>query len=388
MQVIEVTNAAQAKSFIEVFPALYKEDPNFIRPLDKDVAEVFDESKNKTFRFGSVKRWLLQDDSGKYIGRIAAFVNKRYKNKGDEQPTGGFGFFDCINNQEAANMLLDKAKNWLQEQGMQAMDGPINFGERDKWWGLLIEGFDPPLYGMNYNAPYYKTLLENYGCEVFFYQNCYAREVRPQLPEKFHPAHAKIEAMGGFVAKRADKNNLEKAAQDFCTVYNKAWAQHEGNKQMALPVAIKMFYSMKPIMDTDLVWFVYYQNEPVAMYVCLPDLNQVFKYLDGQFNWWAKLKFVFYKWRGVIKNFTGIVFGIVPEWQGSGVDYYMIVEAGKILQNPKTGKYLYTELQWQGDFNPKMNNISKNLGFTLSRRLATYRYLFDRTKEFKRHPIL
>ena len=57
MQVIEVTNAAQAKSFIEVFPALYKEDPNFIRPLDKDVAEVFDETKNKTFRFGSVKRW-------------------------------------------------------------------------------------------------------------------------------------------------------------------------------------------------------------------------------------------------------------------------------------------------------------------------------------------
>jgi hypothetical protein len=64
----------------------------------------------------------------------------------------------------------------------------------------------------------------------------------------------------------------------------------------------------------------------------------------------------------------------------------MIVEAAKVIQPSK--KYYLTELQWQGDFNPKMNNISKNLEFNLSRRLATYRYLFDRSKPFKRHPIL
>ncbi len=388
MRIIEVTNNALAKSFLLVHVDLYKHDPNFIRPLDKDIIEVFDETKNKTFRFGVAKRWLLQNEQGENIGRIAAFVNKRYKNKGDSQPTGGFGFFDCIDNQTAANLLLDTAKNWLQAQGMEAMDGPINFGERDKWWGLLIEGFDPPLYGMNYNAPYYKELLENYGCQVFFYQNCYARKVKPKLPEKFHIAHAKISDLGDFKACRPDKKNLGKYAQDFCTVYNKAWASHEGNKQMALPVAIKMFESMKPIMDPDLIWFVYHKEEPVAMYICLPDLNQAFKYLNGKFDWLAKLKFVYYRWRGVIKNFTGIVFGVVPEWQGEGVDYYMIVEAGKILQHPVKGRYEHTELQWQGDVNPKMNNISKNLGFSQSRRLATYRYLFDRSKEFKRHPIL
>jgi hypothetical protein len=43
------------------------------------------------------------------------------------------------------------------------MDGPINFGERDKFWGLLTEGFIEPLFGMNYNFPYYKDLFENYG---------------------------------------------------------------------------------------------------------------------------------------------------------------------------------------------------------------------------------
>ena len=49
------------------------------------------------------------------------------------------------------------------QKGMEAMDGPINFGERDRWWGLITEGFTPPLYCMNYNPPYYIALFENYG---------------------------------------------------------------------------------------------------------------------------------------------------------------------------------------------------------------------------------
>ena len=78
----------------------------------------------------------MKNEEGKLIGRIAAFVNKKYKNKGDDVPVGGIGFFDCINDQEAADMLFDVAKHWLIQKGMEAMDGPINFGERDRWWGI------------------------------------------------------------------------------------------------------------------------------------------------------------------------------------------------------------------------------------------------------------
>jgi hypothetical protein len=90
--------------------------------------------------------------------------------------------------------------------------------------------------------------------------------------------------------------------------------------------------------------------------------------------------------KGLNDKFTGIVFGVIPEYQGKGVDYYMIFEAAKIIQH-KT-RYKELELQWQGDFNPKILNISKHIGGEHSRTLTTYRYLFDRTKEFKRHPIL
>ncbi|HEY4651824.1 MAG TPA: hypothetical protein VIG72_10435, partial [Pontibacter sp.] len=137
MQLIEVNTPELAREFLNVQVNLYKKDPNYIRPLDKDVNDVFDPKKNRLLQQGEAVRWLLQDSTGKYIGRVAAFINKRTANS-YEQPTGGMGFFDCINDQAAANMLLDACKNWLHERGMEAMDGPINFGERDKWWGLLI----------------------------------------------------------------------------------------------------------------------------------------------------------------------------------------------------------------------------------------------------------
>ena len=150
MQLTEVTNAALAKEFIQVNIQLNKANPAYIRPIDKEIDEVFDPKRNKAFRHGEVARWILKDKDDQPIGRVAAFVNKRYKNKGDDVPVGGMGFFDCINNQEAADMLFDVAKHWLLQKGMQAMDGPINFGERDRWWGLVVQGFDPPLYCMIY----------------------------------------------------------------------------------------------------------------------------------------------------------------------------------------------------------------------------------------------
>ena len=96
MQLSEVTSLQQANEFIQVHIELNKNNPAWIRPLDKDVNDIFDEKKNKSFRFGEIIRWVLKDTDGRLIGRIAAFINKKYKNKGDEQPTGCIGFFDCI----------------------------------------------------------------------------------------------------------------------------------------------------------------------------------------------------------------------------------------------------------------------------------------------------
>jgi hypothetical protein len=398
MHLIEVSDKKTAGEFLQVNAELNAGNPAYIRPLDKDINQVFDQQKNKTFRFGEATRWILKNDEGKLIGRIAAFVNKKYKNKGDDFPVGGIGFFDCINDQQAADMLFDVAKHWLMQRGMEAMDGPINFGERDRWWGLVVKGNEiPPMYGMNFNPPYYRELFENYGFRNFFNQVCFSLKVGNRIQEKFYERHAECAKDPHFSSAYMKKNQLEKFAKDFTIVYNKAWAGHGGMKQLEEPVVLKMFKAMKPVMDERINWFVYYNGEPVGIWVNLPDLNQWFKYLNGKFDLWHKLKFLWIKATKKNNKFTGLVFGVVPEFQGKGVDAYMIIEGCKLIQRLKieNGKYILGtpiyddyEMQWIGEFNPKMINVAESLGTYRSRILTTYRYLFDRTKEFRPHPVL
>jgi hypothetical protein len=177
-----------------------------------------------------------------------------------------------------------------------------------------------------------------------------------------------------------------KYAKDFAYVYNKAWASHGEGKTLDERQAIKIFKSMKPVMDEKLNWFVYHKDEPVACWINLPDLNQYFKHLNGKFDLLHKLKFLWLQRFGKCDRFLGIVFGIVPEWQGKGMDAYIIVEGANVIVFQT--KYKEYEMQWIGDFNPKMINVAKSLGAHVTRRLSTYRYLFDRQKEFKRHPML
>lgn len=388
MQIITVTDEATAIEFIQTAVVINKNDPNWIQPLNKDINDVFDKGKNKAFRFGEAIRWVLKDDNGSLIGRIAAFTNKKYKNKGDDVPVGGMGFFECINDQVAADLLLNTAKEWLQAKGMEAMDGPINFGERDRWWGLVTKGYQPPLYCMNYNPAYYVDLLKNYGFKLFFDQICLGMHPKKPLTDKIWERHNAIASNPDFSARYIDKNQLQKFAADFTEVYNKAWAGHGGLKQLNKDQVMIMFKSMKPVMDEKIIWFAYHKNDPIAIFINLPDLNQWFKKLHGKFGLLQKLKFLWLKSFTKNKKFTGLVFGIVPEFQGKGVDAFIIAESAKVIQTNAVAYEEY-EMQWIGDFNPKMLNIAQSLGevFT-SRKLTTFRYLFDREKEFKRHPIL
>jgi hypothetical protein len=385
MQCVEVKDKLSVKEFLQVAVEIYRNDENWIRPLDKDIEQVFDKTKNKAFKNGEAIRWLLQNNEGKTIGRIAAFVNKNYKTKGDDVPVGGIGFFECINDQTAADYLFNTAKQWLQSRGMEAMDGPINFGERDRWWGLVVEGFIPPLYCMNYNPPYYRQLFEQYGFQCFFNQHCFGMAMEQPLHEKFFTRHTEISKDPNYKAVHINKNQLEQFAKDFTTVYNKAWAGHGGLKQMDEKLAIKMFNAMKPVMDEQINWFAYYKNEPVGVFINLPDLNQWFKYLNGNFNWFNKLKFLYIKQTKQCKRFIGIIYGVVPEHQGKGVDRFIVVETKKAAVEKGYTDY---EMQWIGDFNPKMMNIAQSTDTHLTRKLITYRYLFDRGKKFTRHPVL
>ena len=387
MQIVEVNNSSTAREFLRFNRWINRDNPCFVAPLEQEVNDIFDPKKNSSFRFGECCRWLLVDDHGKTCGRIAAFTNQKYKTRGTDVPIGGVGFFDCINDQEAANQLFLTARHWLAEKGMVGMDGPINFGERDKWWGLLVEGFDKePMYGMAFNPPYYASLFENFGFKNYYNQYYYAMYVRDPLPQRFAERHDRFKEKPEYSARQIELNNLEKYASDFVTIYNAAWAQHGEVKEITLEQVMKMFGKMKPIMDPRVIWFAYYKEQPIAMFVNIPDLNQYFKYFKGKMGWSEKLRLLWMKWRGTNKKLIGLVFGVVPKFQSLGIDSYLIYECAIVLR--KNNWYDEYEMGWAGEWNPKMVNIYKSLGASQCRRLITYRYWFDPNRPFERHPVM
>lgn len=382
-----VETADDVGLFLKLPIGLYKNNKYWIRPLDKDIYSVFDPVKNSIAKKENFKRWLLLDAGQKPIGRIAAFINKKTILKNNDYPVGGVGFFECINDQKAANLLFDTAKEWLTKQEVEAMEGPINFGDRDKWWGLLTEGFEEePNYLANYNPSYYKELFENYGFKVYFNQFTFKRNTEVDLPEDYLVSAHKVLADPDYSFKHIEKKNLDKYTDDFRIIYNKAWAKHLGVADMKPRQAQSIIKSLKKVLDEKVAWFGYFKGEPIAFFISVPEVNQVFKHLNGKLNLWGKLNFLKHKFLKTNKKLLGIIFGVTPDFDGKGVTHAITYVAQKTIKN-KTN-YRFLEMHGIGDFNPAMIKLVNKLGGTKKSKVhTTYRYLFDRNRTFERMPI-
>lgn len=390
MRFVEVTDAKSKKEFLEFPVRLYKNSPNWIRPIDTDVEEVFDQKKNKFFRHGECTRWIAVNDAGETIGRVAAFIdrkNEKQKNSlKQEMHVGGMGFFESIEDENVAFGIFDHCKKWLEEKGMTAMDGPINFGERDNWWGLLIEGHDiEPNYKMPYTMPYYQSYFEKYGFQEYFNQLTFGRKIMAPLNEKIKLKSDRITKDPKFTFKVLDKKQLEKFTEDFRTIYNLAWVNHAGVKGMNSLQAKSIMKQMKPILDPDVVYFAYYDGEPAAFFFNLPEVNQIIKHLNGKLDWVGKLKFLYHKMIGTNKKLVGRGFGVVPEHQGKGLEAAIVEFSRTYAQDKIKGRYIDYEMNWIGDFNPKMVRIAAQIGDVVKTH-RTYRMLFDKEITFERCP--
>ena len=277
----EVTSKALEQEFIDLHKRLYKGNRNWVCPLDEDIKAVFDPAKNKMFADGEAIRWVAYNNEGEVVGRIAAFYDNEHAYS-YEQPTGGCGFFEAIDDQELANMLFDAARMWLVSRGMEAMDGPINFGSRDEWWGLLVEGYEfQPLYANPYNPPYYKELFENYGFQNYFNQNTYLWKVDDDdINQSIHERAKRLHNTPGYSFAHIEMDNLEQVAEDFRIIYNKAWSLFTGVKPMPKEQAQEILNKLRPIIDPNIVFFSYFNNEPIGFFIMVPDLNCVIGKLD------------------------------------------------------------------------------------------------------------
>lgn len=387
----EVLSSKDELLFLNVVDKLYQNDANYVRPLDVDLKNVFDRHKNERYIGGDAKRWIALDGD-KTVGRIAAFYNTDEAKK-EKQLTGGVGFFEAIDNQEVANMLFDTAKNWLTEQGMQAMDGSINFGDRLNWWGVLVDGFSQPVYGMSYNLPYYGQLFENYGFQNYFNQHTYRRELNPEIAMEgaLYEKAMRVLSNPEYCVKHFDPKNKEKMAHDFMTVYNSGWAKFEGVKQLNIEHTRALLKTMSPIIDPEILFFAYHNDVPIGFFVMVPDINQIIAKFNGKLGLINKLRLVCnLKCKKSVNRAAGLIFGVAAEYQGKGIETALIKSfeiyvTTKINFNKK--QYETLEMCWVGDFNPVMMRMCEgHVKGHRYKRHVTFRYIFDRNEPFERCP--
>lgn len=385
MDLIEVTDRRSVEDFLNVARLIYKDDEHWVCPLDKDIESVFNPDLNTYFAHGKAVRWVLKDKFGKLVGRISAFVDYNTMNDTDQQ-VGGCGFFECIDDQDMANMLFDAAKDWLEAQNIEAMEGPVNFGEADKYWGLLVEGFTQPSYNVAYNPPYYQNLFESYGFKTYYKQEGFHFDVQKPISERFKKIAQRLVNKPEYSFEHFKFDEIEKFVADFTEVFNIAWGDFKKDfEPLTIEYVRKFITDAKVILEEKFIWIGYNEGKPIAIYLMIPDVNQIFRQFNGKLNLWNKLRLLYMVKTKKMTRAIGLLMGVVPEFQRKGVESAFILHLEKVFK--QMPHYTELEFSWVGDFNPPMRKLWLAVGAEPAKHYITYRYLFDRNAEFKRYPI-
>jgi hypothetical protein len=389
MQITEVTTNRDKKEFHDFPRWLYRNDPCWVCPLDTEIEGIFDPAKNHSFRHGVATRWILKDDHGITIGRVAAFIDN-VRSAAQKQPTGGLGFFEVIEDKKAAFLLFDTAKEWLSVRGMEAMDGPINFGENDNFWGLLIDGFMQQGYGMPYNMKYYKELFELYGFRDYFEQYSYHREARNEkgeftrFPERLWKVAEWVAKKPGYSFRHFEFNNARKYAEDICEIYNSTWLYLKEDFTPIIPEVLEeAMRKAKPVLDKDTIIFMYQNDKPVGFWVLLPDLNQILKYINGKLDIISLIKFLYHKKTHKMTRLRAVVGGVQHSHHNQGIEAAIFYHLYGVFSRKPWYKEI--ELSWVGDYNPRMMASNEALGGIKMKIHCTFRYLINDKIAFMRY---
>jgi GNAT superfamily N-acetyltransferase len=388
MKIIEVTDPAAKKEFHDLPRRLYKDDPLWICPLDTAVEAIFDPLRNEKFTHGEAIRWILRDENGETTGRIAAFIDRK-RSSACRQPTGGIGFFEVIEDQQTAFMLLDTAKAWLSEHGIEAIDGPISFGENFNDWGLLVDGFMQQGFGMTYNKRYYIDFLQAYGFRNYFEEYTFHRTIRDDNGN-FEEFPERIKKVAEWLIKRPDYSfrhfefrQTGRFINDMCTIYDQTW----GNvKKDFSPLSPETLYNtlkgIRFFLDEELIWFAYYNNVPVGFFILLPDFNQILRHFRGKISLFGMIRVFWYKIFHEMQRMVSVAGGVVPSHHNKGVEAALFYKLYESFRHKPWFREL--EVGWVGDYNNKMIRTCESLGAVRAKTHVTFRYMINPDLKFLR----
>lgn len=368
----KVKNEAEKDKFIKFPWKIYKGDENWVPPLLFDVKKNLDTKRNPFYKHSEIELFLAYRN-GEICGRIAAITNEHH-NKFHNDKAGFFGFFESVNDPSVSNELFKSAEGFLKSKGKDTMRGPVNPSTNDEV-GLLIKGYDkPPVILMTYNPQYYTALTENYGFTKA--KDIYAYLVNESV-SKDEKIMGKLRRVSDIVQKKEKikirtmdlsdfKNELKRVKE----VYNNAWSYNWGFVPMTDEEFDFLSESLKPIVDKDLVYFAEVNSKPVAFSLAIPDMNIVFKKINGRIFPFGIIKILL--GRKKIHRIRLITLGVIPEYQKKGIEAIFIKNT---IENGMSKGYNQAEISWILEDNIPMVQTAKNLG---ADQYKTYR-IYDKT---------
>ncbi|QNK63814.1 GNAT family N-acetyltransferase [Pedobacter sp. PAMC26386] len=349
-KIIAVKSKKELKTFIDFPHELYQHDPNYVPELfiaQKDLLTTHPFHKHS-----SLQTFLLYDGD-KVTGRIAAILNNNH-NIANQTNDGFFGFFDCINDNESASLLIQEAEKWLKEKGVETIIGPVNFSTNESC-GLLIQGFDsPPVVMMPYNASYYPALLEQTGLTKkvdliawrFNGDNYDDRSVK--LLEKLQERLTR----SNITIRKINMKKFQEEAESLREVYNKAWDKNMGFVPLNDEEYDYQAKDLKMILDPDFCLVAEQDGKIVGFGAAIPDINEILiKIKKGRLFPTGIFKLLMNK-----KKCSGIrilLLGVVEGYRKMGIEACLY---GKIIEAYRAKGLKYAEASWTLEHNDLVNN--------------------------------
>jgi GNAT superfamily N-acetyltransferase len=352
-----VENYQERKAFLEFPWRVYQDDPYWVPPIFSERLHITDPEKNASFEHIDAQLFLALRGE-QIVGTIASFTNHRHNEFQDEN-IAFFGFFEVLEDYEAAEALLKTAENWARERGHSAIRGPAQWTTNDEC-GLLVDGFDDlPRILMTYNPAYYVDYVEKagyrYARDLWAYQIGVA-DFMENIGDRLDKLTSKVMERKQITIRKLNMKKFDEEVAKVKVLYNSAWAKNWGFVPMTDAEFGQLADELKAVLDPDLVYLAEKDGKTVGFSITLPDLNQA---LHAAYpkpttpEWWAMVKLA-WNWK-IARKVTWVrvlVLGVIEEYRKLGIDallYYKSAQAAS-----KKG-IISGEMSWILDNNEKMN---------------------------------
>lgn len=361
------------KDFIDLPFRLYKDDANWAPPLRIE-RKAFFSDKNPFMSHGEVA-YFVAYEGNQPVGRVTAHKDEIYNLQYRTQQ-GFFGFYECVENAEAAGKLMEACELWTRAQGMNSLMGPFNFTTNHEI-GFLILGFDqPPVIMMPYTKRYYPEQMAKLGYKKEKELIAYSLNRRNLLPEFFTNLANKVakEYQDTVTIRNLRMNKLESELKILLDIYNSAWSKNWGFVPMTDEEIAEIARQMKFFVDPNFIYILYKDDKPAAFLLAFPDLNEILlKIKDGRLFPTGLYKLIFH--RKKIKKGRVLLMGVRKEYRNQGLD---ILLYNKLLVDGLDKTSIDTlELSWILEDNKAMVSILKNLQAEPYKRYLIVKKLLD-----------